>query len=485
MKDIYSKSSHTNDEPTIQEMAKNLAESKAHTQALLQASFGGIAIHDKGIILECNAALETLFGYSRSHLIGMDGLELIVPSERPRVRDIIASGFDKPYESLGLTVRGTVFPVRIEAKNIPYHGRQVRVTEFRDITDQKQAQEALQQSEEKFRSLFENNHAVILVIDPRDGSIFDANPAAARFYGWSEDELRTMNIDQINTLSRDEIETEMARAAADKNNYFVFEHRRKTGGACPVEVYSGPIRIGGRKLLYSLVHDISKRREVEEALETSAIRNKELLRELQHRAKNSFSLIASLIDLTAGKSVNPEALKILEDLGSRVRSMSELYSLLYSRDQVDQVRLDEYLHRLVHPIIDLTPGITKKCLLEPVTVPTSIAAPLGLIVTELMTNAIKHAFPEGTGNISIVLKGDSHGDSTGQYSGATLEIADNGCGMPEDLASRGCGFDTPQASLPTPGLGIQLIQSLVLQIRGTIETTCRGGTITTITVPLD
>jgi two-component system, cell cycle sensor histidine kinase and response regulator CckA len=121
---------------------QELRDSEARFKALHNASFGGIAIHDQGIILECNQGLSEMTGYSEAELIGMDGLLLLAEQSRNTVRQNILSGYEKPYEVLGLRKDGTEFPVRLEARNIPYKGQPVRTVEFRDISESKRAEEA-------------------------------------------------------------------------------------------------------------------------------------------------------------------------------------------------------------------------------------------------------------------------------------------------------------------------------------------------------
>lgn len=117
-----------------------LRESEERFRALHNASFGGIAIHDKGVIVDCNQGLSEITGYSMAELVGMDGLSLIAEKSRNDVMNNILSGYEKPYESIGLHKNGKEFPLRLEAKNIPYNGKILRVAEFRDISEQKQAE---------------------------------------------------------------------------------------------------------------------------------------------------------------------------------------------------------------------------------------------------------------------------------------------------------------------------------------------------------
>jgi len=126
-----------------------LAESLERFKELHNASFGGIAIHDKGIILECNKGLSEMLGYSLEELIGMNGLLLIAPEYREMAMDKIATGYEKPYEADGLRKNGDIFPMRLEARNIPYKGKKVRTVEFRDITESKQAEQQIIAAKEK------------------------------------------------------------------------------------------------------------------------------------------------------------------------------------------------------------------------------------------------------------------------------------------------------------------------------------------------
>lgn len=133
----------------------------------------------------------------------------------------------------------------------------------------RQAGQVLAQSEERYRSLFENNHAVMLIVDPQDGRIVDANPAACAFYGWPRETLCRKRVDEINTLNSEEVRRKIEDAREAKRTHFEFTHRLADGSTRDVEVFSGPISLDGRALLYSIVHDISARRTAEEALRAS------------------------------------------------------------------------------------------------------------------------------------------------------------------------------------------------------------------------
>ena len=129
--------------------------------------------------------------------------------------------------------------------------------------------EKLRESEERYRSLFENNHAVMLLVEPGSGGIVDANPAAVNFYGWSREDLCKKNMFEINTLPEHEIRRDITKARQALCNHFQFQHRLANGMVRDVEVYSGPIMAGGLLLLFSIVYDITERRSAEIGLRLS------------------------------------------------------------------------------------------------------------------------------------------------------------------------------------------------------------------------
>lgn len=132
--------------------------------------------------------------------------------------------------------------------------------------------------------LFRENKAVMLVIDPDSFDIIDANNQACKYYGWSPEELKKMKISDINTLSPEQIKEEMENAVSQQRNYFLFRHRLSNGEIRDVEVYSSPVNIKFRNLLYSIVHDITDRKLAEQELKT---------REMQLRTAQNIGHIGS------------------------------------------------------------------------------------------------------------------------------------------------------------------------------------------------
>jgi two-component system NtrC family sensor kinase len=132
-----------------------------------------------------------------------------------------------------------------------------------NITERKNAEQALRDSESRFRKLFQNHSASMMVIDPDTGNIIDVNPAAVEFYGWTAEELCRMTIQQINTLPPEKVRVEMEKSRLSIQNQFSFRHQRANGSIRDVDVFSNKIEIADKVLLYSIIHDVTERTRYE------------------------------------------------------------------------------------------------------------------------------------------------------------------------------------------------------------------------------
>jgi len=174
-----------------------------------------------------------------------------------------------------------------------------------------------------------------------------------------------------------------------------------------------------------------------------------LLSELQHRVKNSFTLISSMIEIAAEKSNTSTENKIsFGDLASRINAVSELYSMLYSNGIFTDLWLDDYCIRIAEALTGLSKNVSLVTNLEHFLVLVDKAGPIGLILTELITNAIKYAFPNDRDGIITISLGKS-GESV------FLEVKDNGIGLPDSIdISKG------------DSIGFSLVKALTDQIKG-------------------
>ena len=174
------------------EAETELKESEERYKALHNASFGGIVIHDKGLILECNQGLSDITGYFYDELIGMNGLLLIAEHAREKVIKNINDGYQLPYESVGVRKNGEEYPLRLHANNIPFKGKSVRSTEFRDITEQKKSEEEIKKTSRHYQALIEKAPDGIVLIS-NEGKFKYVSPAARRMFGFDEFEEITAN----------------------------------------------------------------------------------------------------------------------------------------------------------------------------------------------------------------------------------------------------------------------------------------------------
>lgn len=332
-----------------------LRQSEARYRALMEQAADGILITDQqGNYLEVNTQACELLGYAREEFLTLSVKDIIQPGDLAEVVATLEEMRTRKTvwrERLLRRKDGTLVPVEVRAKMLD-DGRVEAI--IRDVTDRKRAEEALRESEERYRQMFENNRAVKLLIDPTSTAIVDANPAAAEFYGYRVETLRQMKITDINTLPPEEIVEKIAQIVTQQRLSFVFRHRLASGEIRDVEVYTIPIVVRGRQLLYSIIHDITARRQAEEEirrlnaeLEQRVIERtaqlEEANRELEAfsysvshdlraplRAVDAFSRIV-LQDCAA--QLSPEAVGYLQRVRANAQHMSRLIEdlLAFSR----------------------------------------------------------------------------------------------------------------------------------------------------------
>ncbi len=249
-------------------------------QTLLNTSTDGIHVLDElGHVVDANPAFCAMLGYSREEMLRLNvaNWELKWSSDElvAKINELIA----RPalFETRHRRKDGTIREIEINSVGVFLGGCSYLYASARDITERKQAEADLRASEQQYHDMFETNTAVKLLIDPASGAIVKANQAAAEFYGWSSHVLETMNINQINTLSAEQIKVEMGIAARRGRTYFEFSHRLASGEIRDVEIHSSPMENNGRTLLFSIIHDISDRKKAEETLRVNEERYRMLV----------------------------------------------------------------------------------------------------------------------------------------------------------------------------------------------------------------
>jgi|GEM_PF-1335055 len=237
-----------------------------------------ITTNEDGLVQHMNAEAEKLTGWDEKEAAGFN-LDEILNLVREKDNSPIKNIYN---EILTKKTSDSIFaePVLLKAKNgklipISDSGAQVKdvngeifgsVIVFRDQTKTRETERLIRESEQKYKSVFSNNHTVMLLIDPATGFIIDANPAACSFYGYTYTQLTNMKVFNLNKLNLEEIKSRMNEAIKEKGKKYNFTHTLATGEKRFVDVYSTPIKFGNKEYLFSIVHDVTDRKTAEENL---------------------------------------------------------------------------------------------------------------------------------------------------------------------------------------------------------------------------
>lgn len=369
------------------------------------------------------------------------------------------------------------------------------------------AEQQIRESEERFRNVFRGNGSVMLLIDPESGRIEDANPAAADFYGYPEDVLRTMTIGRINMLSEKDIAAEWAQALHKKRDCFVFPHRVASGEIRTVEVHSSPVQVGGRLLLFSIIHDITERKRAEaekqklqdqlnQAMKMEAVGR--LAGGVAHDFNNLLTAIIGNVSLTLMKlpPSDPIADMLAEANKAADRAATLTRQLLaFSRKQIIEPKVLN-LNELIRDLHSLLVRVIREDI-EIQHVPGddlgSVKVDVGQfqqVLVNLMVNA-RDAMPNGgrivieTSNVDL----DEEYCSAHPYVEAgrfvMLAVSDTGFGMSEEVRSHIFEpFFTTKTKGSGTGLGLATTYGAVKQSGGSIEVYSEVGKGTTFQIYL-
>ncbi|NBB91275.1 MAG: PAS domain S-box protein [Spirochaetes bacterium] len=325
----------------------------------------------------------------------------------------------------------------------------------------------VRESAEKYRQIFENaNDAIYLFeLDERGlpGRILEVNEVACRRLGYSRAEYLAMDPAELDAPETDvDIPESMDRLRDQGHEQIELIHLAKDGTQIPVEVSSHLFTVNGRTRHLSIVRDIRERKQAEQRMHDSLREKEVLLQEIHHRVKNNLQLVSSLINLES-RDIGERA---AVDLQARVRALALVHEVLYSVEDLSTSRFDEYLTTLVGELqlIYGSGAVHLELALEPRILPIDTAVPLGLLVNEVVSNAFKHAHPNGeAGVLRIELSGDG---------GTQVRIADDGVGLPEHARSG-------------DSLGLVLIDELSSQLNANVEVSRQKGTSYSIYIPED
>ena len=252
----------------IQDISKR-KESEEKYRSLAENTFEGIAIHDKGVILEANSTFAEMFGYKPSEILGTHVLELTAEESKEIVMKKIIGEDENPYEAVGLKKDGSPFIIELRGKPIHYQGNKLRMTSMRDITYKKQAQQKLKESEEKYRTLFENSPFTIVILD-MSGEILDVNSKNNQLGGYDKSELVGKKFSEISLLPKESFPIILKNfKSLVKNGYSEpteVQFRDKEGNLIWYYLQSSTIKLQDRTLFQIISQNINERKLAEQTL---------------------------------------------------------------------------------------------------------------------------------------------------------------------------------------------------------------------------
>lgn len=444
--------------------SKNNNSSTANLMRLaVEASPNGMVVIDsKGRIVLINSSVESLFGYTKDELINQP-IEILVPERyshhHPKLRNGYlekpeARGMGNGRDLYGKRKNGTEIPVEIGLNPINYEGQQLIIASIVDITARNRSQEMVRLAVEAAPNG--------MVMTNSTGLITLVNSQIETLFGYSREELIGMPIDVLVPLRFRENHPKVrksyshnpiSRTMGKGRDLFALH---KDGREFPVEIGLNPLHTDLGTMILASVVDITERKKSEEKLKSSLREKEILLSEIHHRVKNNLQIIDSLIGMQSENVTNKQVLSAFQESQNRVRSIAMIHQILYESQDFSKVEIEHVMQILVENLTQ-SYGIGEdqvKINLDVASVhlPIDKSIPLGLIVNELISNILKHAFPRGKKG-ALFLKVRQNDSQEIEF-----VVEDNGIGIDENI-----NLET------TTSLGLSLVQTLVDQLGGTLD----------------
>jgi PAS domain S-box-containing protein len=452
-----------------QRTQEQLRQSEERFKVLAQEVVEGIVLSENGKVIDANRSVTEMFGYGLEELIGKNAIELTPPEYREMVMRCISDEDTRPYESMGLKRDGTIFPIEIRPRHLPYSGRRIRVTSLIDLTERKHQEEALRQSEALYRTVVEQAEENIFLVDAKSRRVLDANDALLRSLSYTDDELKEMTLYDIVAHDQESVDLNIGRIMEEGHRSLgERQYRRKDGSLADVEVNVSAVPYNGEKVMCVVAHDVTERKRTERMLEEirEAERNR-LARELHDSTLQDIVYAlqeVQVMQVVSGDDLNPA----LEDTAEALkRSVEGL------RGAIFELRLKETLDRSLisslENLVDVNRRMARgryelELLVEddfPARLPNKAAQELTRLVQEALTNVRRHAKANHV-RVELGLDGGL----------AYVEVSDDGC-----------GFDSERA---TTGMGRQSMRHRALELGGefSVESAPGEGTRVRFSIPV-
>ncbi len=344
------------------------------------------------------------------------------------------------------------------------------IVSFIDITESKQAEATLRASEQRFRLMADMMPVGVILSRLPDYTVQYVNPKAAEMFGGAQAQAAGRRTEDfyVNPADAAPVRRALEQSGVMESDEVLL---RRVNGEQFWGLISGTVITDhGERIALAAVRDITEHKQTEERLQASLREKDTLLKEVHHRVKNNLQIVCSLLNLQTEGLQSEAAVAALRDTQNRVRAMALLHETLYQAGNLAQVKFAWYVDNLCAHLgrsLGLGDGrIQLELRVADVALPMEHAVPLGLIINELLSNAVKHAFPDGrSGRIVLELLPTTDHQ-------LLLRVADDGVGLRSD-------FDVRQSR----SLGLRLIFGLAEQLGGQAELKRADGTVFQLTFP--
>ncbi len=456
------------DERKEKDRALKLSEEKF--AKAFHTSPDGIAINRvvDGVYVEINEGFGRLTGFMPEDLIGYSSMEKRIwvdTKDRSRLVEALkVRGFVTDLEAEFRRKDGSTLTGLMSARTIIINDVRCIISITRDITGRKRDLEALQESESRFRSVFENA-AVGICSASLDGRMLTVNRSFSEITGYSRDELLCLRFQDITAEDAEgyakDIERLLAGSAVSVTSEKRYRNKKKAVLWVNETVSLVKDAGGAPRYFIGFIEDVTEKKQSAQAIESSLREKELLLKEVHHRVKNNLQVISSLLNLQLNSIRDPFDKVLFRESQDRIRSMALIHEKLYQSEDFGSISFSSYLGSLVSTLFhtySLT-NVEHVVNAEDIRLPLDTAIPCGLITNELVANSLKHAFPadrRGTITVTFRRREDRR---------LELEVRDDGVGLPK-------GFDKSKSET----LGLQLVRILSDQLKASFELTSDNGT---------